>query len=239
MLFFSFPFVHFWNSRPLRVSGTCKKQESTTYTLYIYVYSYTRRGGSRNNDGYGRREEGSTDFYPLYRTDAGRRTEHRPENTNSLTLLSYDVKITSHLFIEFRIRFVITQNYPNIEQFNRFVRINIMLPNVRKIIETSKMRFLTYLNVTRSYKRELRSKSETLQGVRLKKSQPLRAHSKTLSIIYILQNNVDKKFLIAPHERKNWKTYGITHKPKIDFFYRRSVLWNRVTWDVAIFYGSY
>ena len=42
--------------------------------------------------------------------------------------------------------------------------------------------------MTRSEKRDLRSESENLHGERLK-------------IIHILQNNVDKKCLIAPHEK--------------------------------------
>ena len=56
--------------------------------------------------------------------------------------------------------------------------------------------------VTRSEKKDLRSKSENLHGERWKKSKPLRMRWNSFSIIiYILQNNVDKKILIAPDER--------------------------------------
>ena len=42
MNIFSFSFVHFQSSRPLGVSGTHKKLERTTHTLYIRLYSTVR-----------------------------------------------------------------------------------------------------------------------------------------------------------------------------------------------------
>ena len=55
--------------------------------------------------------------------------------------------------------------------------------------------------MTPSEKKGLQSKCENLHGERLQKLLPLWTRSKTFSIIHILQNNVDKQFLIAPHER--------------------------------------
>ena len=57
--------------------------------------------------------------------------------------------------------------------------------------------------VTRYEKRDLWPKSKNLHGdERLKKSKPApNALEDCFSIIHILQKNVDKKFLISPHER--------------------------------------
>ena len=55
--------------------------------------------------------------------------------------------------------------------------------------------------MTRSEERDLRSKSENLHGERLKnRAAAPNAFKESFSIIYILQNNVDKKCLFAPHE---------------------------------------
>ena len=56
-------------------------------------------------------------------TDDGRMTEHRQRTriVSSYTMLKLRL-----IFIEFRNRFVITQNCRNIQQFNHFVVINII-----------------------------------------------------------------------------------------------------------------
>ena len=89
--------------------------------------------------------------------------------------------------------------------------------------------------MTRSKKRDLRSETENLHGERLKnRAAAPNTFKDSFSIIHILQNNVDKKFVIAPHERSVKKLIESRRiLIKIDFLDRRSLFLDRATYAIS------
>ena len=91
-------------------------------------------------------------------------------------------------------------------------------PHLRKILSYYKKK-LKEQYVTRWEKRDLGSKTENLHGEWLKnRAAALNTFKDSFLIIDILWNNVDKKFVISPHERSVQK---ITESRLI----RKSMFW--------------